>query len=168
MLKTSTTFPLPQNNTFGVRVETNIPKKLESNNYAGTLRWKVFIASQGHWKWSDNIWKREVCNESMTKFSYIQFFYETRLCCGNAIVKMLYSTSKKIIRHSRMLVHKKASDFVLSFCPKIFAGRQGCIAKKEVWARRFHTKHKGRLIRLQEFPHWIFLFHFCATVLYTR
>jgi len=50
MLKTSTTFPLPQNNTFGVRVETNIPKKLESNNYAGTLRWKVFIASQGHWK----------------------------------------------------------------------------------------------------------------------
>jgi len=30
-------------------------KKLESNNYAGTLPWKVFIASQGHWKWSDNI-----------------------------------------------------------------------------------------------------------------
>jgi len=23
-------------------------KKLESNNYAGTLPWKVFIASQGH------------------------------------------------------------------------------------------------------------------------
>jgi len=31
-----------------VRVEINIPKKLESNNYAGTLPWKVFIASQEH------------------------------------------------------------------------------------------------------------------------
>ena len=29
-----------------------------------------------------------------------------------------------------MLVDKKASDFVLSFCPTIAAGRQGCIAKK--------------------------------------
>jgi len=48
MSKTSTTFPLPQKNTFGVRVETNT-KKLESNNYAGTLPWKVFVASQGHW-----------------------------------------------------------------------------------------------------------------------
>jgi len=36
------------------------------------------------------------------------------------------------------------------------------------WERRSHTKHKGRLIRLQEFPHWIFLFHFSATVLYRR
>jgi len=33
---------------------------------------------------------------------------------------------------------------------------------------RSHTKYKGKLIRLQEFPHWIFLFHFGATVLYTR
>jgi len=104
----------------------------------------------------------------MTKFSNIQFFYETRLYRGNAIVKMLYSSSKKIIRDSRLLVDKKASDFMLSFCQKIVAGRQGFIAKKEVWARRFRTKHKGRLIRLQEFQHWIFLFHFCATVLYTR
>jgi len=66
----------------------------------------------------------------MTKFSYIQFFYETRLYRGNAVVKILYSSSKKIIRDSRMLVDKKASDFVLSFCPKIVADRQGCIAKK--------------------------------------
>ena len=43
---------------------------------------------------------------------------------------MLYSSSKKIVRDSRMLVDKKASDFVLRFCPKIVAGRQGCIAKK--------------------------------------
>jgi len=31
------------------------------------LLWKVFIASQGHWKWSDNIFpchsgKREICS----------------------------------------------------------------------------------------------------------
>ena len=32
----------------------------------------------------------------------------------------------------------------------------------------FHTKHKGRLIHLQEFPHWVFLFHFSAAVLCTR
>jgi len=61
----------------------------------------------------------------MTKFSYIQFFYQTRLCRGNAIVKMLYRSSKKIIKDSRMLVHKKASDFVLSFCPKFVAVQAG-------------------------------------------
>jgi len=33
----------------------------------------------------------------------------------------------------------------LNFCPKIVASRQECIAKKEVWERRSHTKHKGRL-----------------------
>jgi len=44
----------------------------------------------------------------------------------------------------------------------------GVFLKREVWERRSHTKHKGRLIRLQDFPHWIFLFHFSATVLYTR
>jgi len=53
-------------------------------------------------------------------------------------------------------------------CPKIVAGRQGCIAKKEVWERLSHTKPKGRLIRLQEFPHWTFLFHFSVAVLYTK
>jgi len=36
---------LPRTETLGVRVETNITKKLESNNYAGTLPGKVFIAS---------------------------------------------------------------------------------------------------------------------------
>jgi len=36
------------------------------------------------------------------------------------------------------------------------------------WERRSHAKHKGRLIRLQEFPDWIFLFHFSFTVLRTR
>jgi len=31
-----------------------------------------------------------------------------------------------------------------------------------------HDKYKGKLIRLQEFLHLVFLFHFGATVLYTR
>jgi len=42
------------------------------------------------------------------------------------------------------------------------------LLKKEVWERCSHTKHKGRLILTQESPQWIFLFHFNATVLYTR
>jgi len=69
-----------------------------------------------------------------------------------------------------MLVDKKASDFVLSwtFVQKLLLVGRGVLLKKEVWERRSHTKYKGRLIRLQEFPHWIFLFHFSATVLYTR
>ena len=70
--KTGTTFTPPKKR-LGTRRDEHT-KELVSNNYAGTLPWKVFIASQGHWKWSDNIWKREVCSESMTKFSSIQFF----------------------------------------------------------------------------------------------
>jgi len=50
----------------------------------------------------------------MTKFSYIQFLYETRLYRGNAILEILYSKLKKIIGDSRILVDEKASDFVLS------------------------------------------------------
>jgi len=43
------------------------------------------------------------------------------------------------------------------------------LLKKEVWERRSHTKHQGMLIRLQEVPHWLFLFHVSATVvLFTR
>jgi len=49
----------------------------------------------------------------------------------------------------------------------LLAGR-GVLLEKEVWERRSHTKHKGRMIRLQELPHWIFLLHFSAMVLYTR
>jgi len=70
-------------------------RNLESNSHTGTLLWKVFIASQGHWKWSDNTWKREVFSESMTKFSYIQFLYETRLYRGNEILEILYSRLKQ-------------------------------------------------------------------------
>ena len=38
--------------------------------------------------------KREVCCESTTKFSFIQFLYETRLYRGNAILEILYSKLK--------------------------------------------------------------------------
>jgi len=77
--KTSTTFPPPKKCLGQATRRDKHTKKLESNNYAGILPWKVFTASQGYWKWSDNICpchsgKREVCSESMTKFSSIQFF----------------------------------------------------------------------------------------------
>jgi len=67
--KTSTTFPPPKKHVWGARIDKHI-KKFESNSYAGILPWKVFIAPQGHWKRSDNIFpphsgKREVCSESM-------------------------------------------------------------------------------------------------------
>ena len=52
--KTSTTFSSPEKNVWGKRRDKHT-KKLESNNYPGTLPWKVFIASQGHWKWPYNI-----------------------------------------------------------------------------------------------------------------
>jgi len=45
--KTSTTFPPPKKNAWGTRRDKHA-KKLESNNHAGTLLWKAFIASQGH------------------------------------------------------------------------------------------------------------------------
>jgi len=38
---------LPPKKRLGTRRDEHT-KQLESNNYAGTLAWKVFIASQGH------------------------------------------------------------------------------------------------------------------------
>jgi len=38
---------LPPKKRLGTRRDEHT-KKFESNNYAGTLPWKVFIASQGH------------------------------------------------------------------------------------------------------------------------
>jgi len=46
------TFPPPEKNAWGTRRDKHT-KKLKSN--VGSLSWKVFIASQGDWKWSDNI-----------------------------------------------------------------------------------------------------------------
>jgi len=59
----------PENIAWGTRRDKH-SKKLESNKYVVTLSWKMFTASQGHWKRSDNIVPRhsgkcEVCSESM-------------------------------------------------------------------------------------------------------
>jgi len=103
---------------------------------------KLFIASQGRWKWLDNIFprhsgKREVCtrSKSMTKLSSIQFLYETRLYRGNKILEMLCSRLKKIIKDSRILVARKASYFVLSwtFVQKLLLAGRGVLLKLEVW-----------------------------------
>jgi len=45
--KTSTTLPPPEKNAWGTRRDKHT-KKIESNNYAGTLPWKMFIASHGY------------------------------------------------------------------------------------------------------------------------
>jgi len=45
----------------------------------------------------------------------LNFLYETRVYRGNAILEILYRRLKKIIRDSRILVDKKASDFLLSW-----------------------------------------------------
>jgi len=45
--KIGTTFTPPQKNAWGTRRDEHT-KNRESNNYAGILSWKVFIASQGH------------------------------------------------------------------------------------------------------------------------
>jgi len=42
-------FSSPPKNAWGTRRDKHT-KKLVSNNYAGTLPWKVFIASQRRWK----------------------------------------------------------------------------------------------------------------------
>jgi len=96
------------------------------------------------------------------------FLYETWLYRGNAILEILSSKLKKIIRDSRILADKKVSDFLLSwiFVQKLLLAGRDVLLKR--WERRSHSKHEGRLIRPQEFPHLIFLFHFSATVLYTR
>ena len=94
-------------------------QKLKSNNYGGTLSWKLFIASPGHWILSENIFprhrgKREVCTESTTNFSSIHFFV------WNATISRWRNFRnsvvwKKFIRDSRIWVDEKASDFVLSW-----------------------------------------------------
>jgi len=77
-------------------------KTLESNNYAGNLPWKVFIAPLHHKDIENDQTifsarhsaKREVCSESMTKYSSIQFLYDTRLYRGNTILAILHSKLK--------------------------------------------------------------------------
>jgi len=85
----------------GLRTQRNKhTKKHESNNYAGTLPWKVFIASQGHWIWSDNIfsasqretWSLQWVNDQILIHSI--FSTKPRLYRGNAILEILYSKLK--------------------------------------------------------------------------
>jgi len=156
---------LPPRTAWGTRRDKHT-KKLESNNYAGTLPWTVLIASQGYWKWSDNIFHVTAgnvkCIVSQWPNSHpFKFFCTKRDYIAVGWKKLLETAECWSIKS----IWFRAE---LNFCPKIVAGRRECIAKKEVWERRSHTKHTGRLIRLQEFPHRIFLFHFSATVLYTR
>ena len=171
--KTSTIFPPPQN-CLGTRRDKHT-KKLESNNYAGTLPWKLLIASQGYWKWSDNIFHVTAGNVKFVVSQWpnshpFKFFCTKRdYIAVTQFWKYCTVGWKKSLETAECWSIKSIwFRAELNFCPKIVAGRQECIAKKEVWERRSYTKHKGRLIRLQEFPHWIFLFHFSATVLYTR
>jgi len=63
-------------------------------NNAGTLPWKVFVASQGRWKWSDNsvstkqreTWRMPWVSDQILIH---QFLYETWLYRGNAIFELL-------------------------------------------------------------------------------
>ena len=91
--------------------------------------------------------KREVCSESMTKFSPIQIFlYETRLYRGNAILEILYSRLKKKFETAECWSIKSIwFRAELNFCPKIVAGRQECIAKIRGVGTRFVTSlgHQG-------------------------
>ena len=107
-------FHSPPKKRLGTRRDEHT-KKLESINYAGTLPWKVFIASHGYWKWSDNIWNLKFAVSQWLNSHTFNFLYEIQLYGGNAILEMLYSRLKKIIRDSRVLVDKKESDFVLSW-----------------------------------------------------
>ena len=104
----------------------------------------MFIASQGHWKWSDKYlstsqrekWSLQWVNDQIL----IHLIFCTKRDYINKILEILYRRLKKNIRDSRMLVDKKSIWFraELNFCLKISAGRQGCIAEKEVWERRTH------------------------------
>jgi len=117
--KTSTTLPTPEKNAWGTCRDKHT-KKIESNNYAGTLPWKMFIASHGYWKWPDNFFH---VTAGIVKFAVSQwpishplnFSYETRLYGGNTILEILHSRLKKISRDNIILVDQKVSDFVLSW-----------------------------------------------------
>jgi len=83
----------------GLREETNIPKISKAIITPALYPEKCLL----HHKGIENDQtmflprhsaKREVCCESMTKFSSIQFLYETRLYRGNAIVEILHSKLK--------------------------------------------------------------------------
>jgi len=116
---------LPSQKNFGVRVETNIPKNSKAIIMLALWPGRFLL----HYKGIEN----DQTIFGIVKFAVSQwpnshtckfFLCETRPYRGNAILEILYSRLKKIIRESRMLVDKKASDFVLSwpFVQKFVAG----------------------------------------------
>jgi len=78
-------------------------------------------------------WSLQWANDQILRNSFI--LYETPLYRGNAILDILYSRLKKIIRDSRILVDEKASDFVLSwtFVQKLLVVGRGVLLKIEAW-----------------------------------
>ena len=109
----------------------------------------------------------------MTKFSSIQFLYETLLYRGNAILEILYSKLKKIIRDSRILADKKASDFLLSwiFVQKLLLAGRVVLLKTRCGNGVLTPNIKEDWFAYKNFhigSSWIFLFHFSVAVLYTK
>ena len=100
--KTSTTFPPPPKKTLALCPGSCLlhHKGIENDH---TI---FFHVTAGNVKFSVNQWP------TSHPFS---FLYETRLYRSNAILEILCSRLKKIVRDSRILVDKKASDFVLSW-----------------------------------------------------
>ena len=96
--KTSPTFPPPQK-MLGLSGETNIPKNSKAIIMLALYPGKCLLHHKGIEN-DETIFlprhsaKREVCFESMTKFSSIQFLYETLLYRGNAILEILHSKLK--------------------------------------------------------------------------
>jgi len=115
--KTSTTFP---KKTLGVRVETNIRRNSKAIIMLALRPGRCFLHHKGIE--NDQRWFFHVTAGNI-KFAVINrqflihsiFLHVTRVYRGNAILEILYSRLKKIVRDSRILVDKKASDFVLSW-----------------------------------------------------
>ena len=82
-----------------LREETNIPKHSKATIMLALYPGKCLLHHKGIENDQTIFFprhreKREVCSESMTKFSSIQFLHETRLYRGNAILEILYSKLK--------------------------------------------------------------------------
>jgi len=146
--------------TLGVRVATNIPKNSKAIIMLALCPGRCSLHRKGI-EIDQTIFFHVTAGNVMYAVSQwpnshpFNFLYETRLYRDNAILEILYSELKKIIRDSRILVDKKASDFVLSwiFVEKLLLAGRDVLLKKRCGngVSTFHTKHKGRLIRLQEF-----------------
>ena len=161
----------------GVRVETNIPKnskaiimlalcpgRLEGVNcITRVLKMtdKIFHITAGNVKFVVSQWPNpHPFKLFCTKRDYItgtQFWKY----CTVGWKKLLEATECWSIKS----IWFRAE---LNFCPKTLLAGRNVLLKKRCGNAVSTPNIKGRLIGLQEFPHWVFLFHFSATVLYTR